>query len=70
MGYHEGLSPYDRINIEKDWLAGEFPVIIVAGSFGKGIHKSSIRFVVHCDVPQGIANYYQVKYSLNSINSL
>lgn len=57
--YHAGLKDSDRKQIQEDWTNGKFPVICATNSFGMGVDKSSVRFVVHWDAPQNIAAYYQ-----------
>lgn len=57
--YHAGLNDRDRKQIQEDWTNGKFPVICATNSFGMGVDKSSVRFVVHWDVAQNIAAYYQ-----------
>lgn len=57
--YHAGLNDKDRKQVQEDWTCGKFRVICATISFGMGVDKSSVRFVVHWDVPQNIAAYYQ-----------
>lgn len=57
--YHAGLNDKDRKQTQEDWTNGKFPVICATNSFGMGVDKSSVRFVIHWDVPQNIAAYYQ-----------
>lgn len=57
--YHAGLNDKERKQVQEDWTNGKFPVICATNSFGMGVDKSSVRFVVHWDVPQNIAAYYQ-----------
>lgn len=57
--YHAGLNDFQRKQTQEDWTVGKFPVICATISFGMGVDKSSVRFVVHWDVPQNIAAYYQ-----------
>lgn len=57
--YHAGLKEKERKETQEDWTCGKFPVICATISFGMGVDKSSVRFVVHWDVPQNIAAYYQ-----------
>lgn len=58
--YHAGLKASDRKETQEDWMAGKFPIICATVSFGMGVDKATVRFVVHWDVPQTIAAYYQV----------
>lgn len=59
MAYHGGLKTSDRVQIQEDWKSGKFPVIVATISFGMGVDKATVRFVVHWDVPQSVAGYYQ-----------
>nr|XP_027227426.1 zinc finger CCCH domain-containing protein 13-like [Penaeus vannamei] len=40
-------------------MDGKVPVITATVSFGMGVDKASVRFVVHWSVPQSMAGYYQ-----------
>ncbi|XP_055695152.1 ATP-dependent DNA helicase Q5-like [Lutzomyia longipalpis] len=57
--YHAGLKPSERIAAQEEWMSGKYPVICATISFGMGVDKSAVRFVVHWDIPQSIAGYYQ-----------
>lgn len=57
--YHAGLNANDRKKVQEDWMIGKFPVICATNSFGMGVDKPSVRFVVHWDIPQNVAAYYQ-----------
>lgn len=57
--YHAGLNDKERKQTQEDWTNGKFPVICATNSFGMGVDKASVRFVVHWDCPQNIAAYYQ-----------
>lgn len=57
--YHAGLKAAERIRTQEDWMAGKYLIICATNSFGMGVDKASVRFVVHWDVPQNIAAYYQ-----------
>lgn len=60
IAYHAGLGPAERHLAQEQWMEGNVPVICATVSFGMGIDKSTVRFVVHWDVPQSVAGYYQV----------
>ncbi|XP_053954287.1 recQ-like DNA helicase Blm [Anastrepha ludens] len=59
VAYHAGLKAAERIQAQEQWMNGEYPVICATNSFGMGVDKPSVRFVVHWDVPQNVAAYYQ-----------
>ncbi|CAL7951487.1 unnamed protein product [Xylocopa violacea] len=59
LAYHAGLKNQERNEVQNKWTTGEVPVIAATCSFGMGVDKGSVRFVVHWTVPQNIAAYYQ-----------
>jgi len=59
VAYHAGLQTKERILVQEDWMHGKYPVISATVSFGMGVDKGSVRFVVHWGVPQNVAGYYQ-----------
>lgn len=61
IAYHAGIKDGDRKHAQEQWMDGHVPVICATVSFGMGVDKSTVRFVVHWDVPQSVAGYYQVR---------
>ncbi|XP_012270976.1 ATP-dependent DNA helicase Q5 [Orussus abietinus] len=59
LAYHGGLKASDRVTVQDKWTSGEVPVIAATCSFGMGVDKGSVRFVVHWTIPQNVAAYYQ-----------
>ncbi|KAG7212793.1 hypothetical protein KM043_013052 [Ampulex compressa] len=59
LSYHAGLKKQERNDVQNKWTCGEVPVIAATCSFGMGVDKGSVRFVIHWTVPQNIAAYYQ-----------
>uniref|UniRef100_A0A1A9URV8 ATP-dependent DNA helicase Q5 n=1 Tax=Glossina austeni TaxID=7395 RepID=A0A1A9URV8_GLOAU len=59
MAYHAGLKASERIEVQEKWMRGEYPIIVATNSFGMGVDKASVRFVIHWDVPQNVAAYSQ-----------
>ncbi|XP_058446184.1 uncharacterized protein LOC131427213 [Malaya genurostris] len=57
--YHAGLKQSERVAVQEDWMDGKYPVISATISFGMGVDKASVRFVIHWDIPQSVASYYQ-----------
>ncbi|KMQ97053.1 atp-dependent dna helicase q5 [Lasius niger] len=59
LAYHGSLKPQERNEVQNKWTTGEVPVITATCSFGMGVDKASVRFVIHWTVPKNIAAYYQ-----------
>ena len=57
--YHSGLSAKERKEIEELWMDEKVLVICATISFGMGIDKPNVRAVVHFNLSQSLANYYQ-----------
>lgn len=57
--YHAGLKPAKRDEVQQEWMDGKVSVIVATISFGMGVDKSSVRFVVHWTLPQSMEGYYQ-----------
>lgn len=66
QAYHAGLKDRERNTVQEDWMSGKVPVITATVSFGMGVDKSSVRFVVHWCAPQSVAGYYQVSVRFHS----
>ncbi|XP_065359615.1 ATP-dependent DNA helicase Q5 [Calliphora vicina] len=59
IAYHAGLKGSERVDAQEKWMNGDYPIIVATNSFGMGVDKPSVRFVIHWDVPQNVAAYYQ-----------
>lgn len=57
--YHAGLKQKERLEFQEGWQRGEYPTICATISFGMGIDKATVRFVVHWGVPKDPASFYQ-----------
>ena len=57
--YHAGLKNSERDEIQDEWMQGKCRVIVATISFGMGVDKSSVRFVVHWNISKSMAAYYQ-----------
>ncbi|KAF7489766.1 ATP-dependent DNA helicase Q5 [Sarcoptes scabiei] len=57
--YHAGLSASKRKDCQEKWMRGIIKCIIATISFGMGVDKAQVRFVVHWNLPQSLTNYYQ-----------
>ncbi|CAH8522803.1 unnamed protein product [Heterobilharzia americana] len=41
------------------WSSGSFPIVVATISFGMGVDKANVRFVLHWTLPKSLAAYYQ-----------
>lgn len=57
--YHAGLGHAARVKVQEDWIAGRIQVIVATVSFGMGVDKANVRFVVHWNLSKTIEAYYQ-----------
>lgn len=54
-------SKRDGNDIQKRWRDGNFPVLVATEeSFGQGINRSPLKFVVHMTYPRNLRAFYQV----------
>jgi len=59
LAYHAGLPRERRTEVQRQFLAGEAPVVVATNAFGMGIDKANVRAVVHTSVPASLEAYYQ-----------
>ncbi|GJQ79773.1 RecQ5 [Trypoxylus dichotomus] len=59
MCYHAGLRNSARLECQESWQNGDYPVICATVSFGMGVDKATVRFVIHWGVPKDPASFYQ-----------
>ncbi|KAG5682242.1 hypothetical protein PVAND_011606 [Polypedilum vanderplanki] len=57
--FHSGLKKSDKEKVQDDWMNGKVLVIVATVAFGMGIDHQHVRLVVHWDISQNIAAYYQ-----------
>ncbi len=57
--YHAGLTQEERRHVQEDFMHGKCDIIVATNAFGMGIDKSSLRFVVHYNIPGTLEAYYQ-----------
>jgi ATP-dependent DNA helicase RecQ len=59
VGYHAGLDPASRIEVEQGLMNNRWKTIVSTNALGMGIDKPDIRFVIHTQIPQSPLHYYQ-----------
>ena len=57
--YHGGLNMKTRMRVQKEWINNQMKIIVCTNAFGMGVDKPDVRFVVHCDIPPSLEEYYQ-----------
>uniref|UniRef100_A0A2K6DD93 ATP-dependent DNA helicase n=1 Tax=Macaca nemestrina TaxID=9545 RepID=A0A2K6DD93_MACNE len=57
--YHAGLKASERTLVQNDWMEEKVPVIVATISFGMGVDKANVRFVIHWNIAKSMAGYYQ-----------
>ncbi|MEM1282585.1 MAG: RecQ family ATP-dependent DNA helicase [Chlamydiota bacterium] len=58
-GYHAGLSPDAKRELQSQFIADEYQVMAATNALGMGIDKPNLRYVIHFDIPGSITAYYQ-----------
>lgn len=59
QAYHAGMTANKRRDCQEKWMKGIIKCIIATISFGMGVDKAEVRFVVHWNLPQSLTAYYQ-----------
>ena len=57
--YHAGLNNDERSKKQNNWVNNTTRVIVSTNAFGMGIDKSSVRSVIHIDLPDSLEAYFQ-----------
>ena len=57
--YHAGMETAERTRSQEAFLRDEVRVVCATITFGMGINKPNVRFVIHYDLPKNIEGYYQ-----------
>ncbi|KAH9515904.1 recQ5 helicase [Dermatophagoides farinae] len=57
--YHAGLTANKRRECQEKWMKGVIKCIAATISFGMGVDKAQVRFVIHWNLPQSLTGYYQ-----------
>jgi ATP-dependent DNA helicase RecQ len=57
--YHGKMNAKDRKRIQRQFLDNNNQLVLATNSFGMGIDKSDIRFVIHAEIPGSLESYYQ-----------
>ena len=59
IAYHGQMDALARRENQEKWMGDEVRVMVGTIAFGLGIHKSSVRAVIHLALPKSVEQYYQ-----------
>ncbi|MET0557312.1 MAG: ATP-dependent DNA helicase RecQ [Solirubrobacterales bacterium] len=59
LGYHAGMTPEGRSEVQRRFMVGDTEVIVATNAFGMGVDKANVRSVWHVTVPTSVEAYYQ-----------
>jgi ATP-dependent DNA helicase RecQ len=57
--YHGELGDRDRKKIQRQFLNGGVDLLFATPSFGLGVDKKDVRYLIHYEVPGSIESYFQ-----------
>jgi ATP-dependent DNA helicase RecQ len=57
--YHGGMEHEERLLIQRQFLENQLSVICCTNSFGMGVNKSNVRYIIHYHLPSDIGSYLQ-----------
>ncbi|MFC3524490.1 RecQ family ATP-dependent DNA helicase [Marinococcus halophilus] len=57
--YHGGLDNEARLMIQQQFLHGDLDVVVCTNSFGMGLNKADVEFVLHYHFPKDAESYIQ-----------
>lgn len=57
--YHADMDPQDRMAVHHAWADSSLQAITATVSFGMGVSKPNVRFVIHHSMSKSVENYYQ-----------
>lgn len=57
--YHAGFDSEERKRVQDAFMFDQTKIIVATNSFGMGIDKPDVRFVIHYNLPKNMEAYYQ-----------
>lgn len=57
--FHGGLDNQEKQELLDAWQKNQIDVMVATNAFGMGIDKQDVRLVVHYQIPESLASYYQ-----------
>lgn len=59
LPYHAGMDDADRKRYQESFLYDRTRIMVATNSFGMGIDKPNVRYVLHFNMPPNLEDYYQ-----------
>ena len=57
--YHGKMETNDRTKIQKNFMNGDYDVMVCTKAFGMGIDKDNVKYTIHSCLPQSVESFYQ-----------
>ena len=57
--YYATIDSMEKAEILEEWICGDQRVIVATGALGMGVDLSSVKLVLHADIPKSLVDYAQ-----------
>lgn len=57
--YHADIPQENRILLQQQFLYNQIPLMLATSSFGMGVNKENVRYVIHFHPPVDLESYWQ-----------
>ena len=57
--YYAAIDTIEKAEILEEWIRGDYRVIVATGALGLGVDLSSVKLVLHEDIPRSLVDFAQ-----------